>query len=1251
MDLIESQPVSESTSFNQQSPATPSQLTNRHTQNSSPQSSSLRATLANSSQFVHTDQPNSLTLKVTHINLARRHAAASALISNHSNLRNILVSINEPPFNNSRVRCLNNFQYLTNSKVSSEKIGAVIAGSGPNISVCQISDLSNINCSVAEIAFNSFNFIMISIYMPPSIEICQSLGHLTQVLDRFRARPVLICSDTNARNPSWLDREINERGRILDEFVHLNQLVILNEDSAFTYTGSAGCSLIDLMMCNSQMLRHLSGCSTVTNPPSLSDHHYVKTTITISTDLRPIKFQNSTRKFSTRNADWKSFQKTLLDLLGESHLDPNCCSKASADEFLNNFYEILFSVCHQYLKRVKPGVLGDSPWFDEECRASKKKVSKALHRLQDATTDLKKVHYNSLYHQARMEHKLLIRDKKLASWQQYCNNVSKQTMFECLKIVRSPPKSTLSTITKPNGEITTGHSDTLNALLDAHFPCNPQHLKSHNPPPLDFYQTCEIQSTTELEIETNIRKLKRKGAPGQDGITGEIIKNNSPILSVLLSSFFNSLFLIGYFPDRWKTGVACFIPKQNSQPGTVKSSRPITLLDNLGKLLEKSINERLVDFLFRNAKMSLRQYGFVRQRSTEDAVCDLLEHIRSNRARKRFTVVIALDIAAAFDSADWSLIVDTLKKLSVPQYLVNILASYLHNRHIKTTNQLIQKRPLTQGCPQGSCLGPTLWNVLINEMLTAPLLLGKHAQAFADDMIICLSSERLDEAFVRECESTIKATYDFGSKLKLKFNQSKTQVMIFSPKKNSASPLVELQVSGNTIESTGKLLYLGVLLDNQLTFKEHLKNKIIRANTQLNLLRRIAAQNYGLTAEITKILYKTVIEPSLTYCSPAFAHRLTVKAFVKSLRSIQRKCCLTISRAFATSRTETVIAVTGLLPIDYVIKAKEELRRVKQTGAFGDQGVEREKHWLSKTPIWEFKPVNQIEEQGDTEFQCIAYTDGSKSDLGTGYGGVVYTTDGKIEFSDKLDEHCTVYQAELLAIRKAIELCIENGQRDTKVLICTDSKSSLQSIGNTARQYWLAAEIRTLVERLRNELNTEAFLMWVPAHAGILGNEEADELAKRGGELGQIEVHLNRSIGTVSAEILRNHRFDWNISALSAVSEWSSRFVSLNLSTGLLNRYSTQFFTGHGLFNSHRHKLGLAESAACSLCGEPADTPLHALLWCPALQPSRAHTLHQIGIRELKDLRVLQDANTHPLFLQFCKNHHEQKKRNIFATH
>lgn len=100
-----------------------------------------------------------------------------------------------------------------------------------------------------------------------------SLEQLGQIIEQYRSKPILICSDTNVRNMAWNDRLTNDRGRKLEEFLHSNRLIVASEDQDPTFAAATpGELLIDLIICNSLMHWCLGRCRTLADTETLLDH-------------------------------------------------------------------------------------------------------------------------------------------------------------------------------------------------------------------------------------------------------------------------------------------------------------------------------------------------------------------------------------------------------------------------------------------------------------------------------------------------------------------------------------------------------------------------------------------------------------------------------------------------------------------------------------------------------------------------------------------------------------------------------------------------------------------------------------------------------------------------------------------------------------------------------------------------------------------------------------------------------------------
>lgn len=157
------------------------------------------------------------------------------------------------------------------------------------------------------------------------------------------------------------------------------------------------------------------------------------------------------------------------------------------------------------------------------------------------------------------------------------------------------------------------------------------------------------------------------------------------------------------FPRIWKEASVVLIWK-GKEEREASSYRPICLLNTFEKLLEA------------NGGLSENQFRFRKGLSTIQAVEKVIAHVKETRAR--WVVMLALDVRNAFNSASWEIIMKKLEARNISQYLINIVDSYLSNRSIKIGKGKIKTE---KGVPQDSVLGPTLWNILYDDVLSLQL--------------------------------------------------------------------------------------------------------------------------------------------------------------------------------------------------------------------------------------------------------------------------------------------------------------------------------------------------------------------------------------------------------------------------------------------------------------------------------------------------------------------------------------------------
>jgi hypothetical protein len=225
---------------------------------------------------------------------------------------------------------------------------------------------------------------------------------------------------------------------------------------------------------------------------------------------------------------------------------------------------------------------------------------------------------------------------------------------------------------------------------------------------------------------------------------------------------YNKCYAEGCFPSNWKIGKLVLIPKPGKPLDSPSAYRPICLLDGCGKLFEKLITNKLREHhLVGDHEISDNQFGFRSDRSTIGALERLKSYVQAATAghhvHHKLVGMLTLDVRNAFNSAPWEVIVEAAKSREVPPELLSILEDYLSNRVVLVSSRSGSSdfaHNMSCGVPQGSVLGPDLWNLMYDGLLKIKMPEGVHLLAFADDVAVLAThqipfvlEEKLEEAY------------------------------------------------------------------------------------------------------------------------------------------------------------------------------------------------------------------------------------------------------------------------------------------------------------------------------------------------------------------------------------------------------------------------------------------------------------------------------------------------------------------------
>ena len=388
------------------------------------------------------------------------------------------------------------------------------------------------------------------------------------------------------------------------------------------------------------------------------------------------------------------------------------------------------------------------------------------------------------------------------------------------------------------------------------------------------------------QINTNCSK-------GLDDIEMKFLKTSASVIVNHVCNIINLSFKHGIYPDVWKLSKVVPLFKKGSILD-MNNYRPISLLSSLSKVTEKHVHSNLLQYFETNKLLSPNQSGFRPKHSTQTILTKITSHWLQSIDQRKLIGCVTIDLSKAFDLLNIDILLCKLKNYGCDQICINWFRSYLMQRKLKVKIQdcLSSERVISLGVPQGSILGPLIFSIFINDL---PLYM-KHCytEMYADDTTIYVIDKNV-ESIEAKLSIDLKHLESWFNMNHLIVNTSKTNAMLIcsSQKRQKLSKtIINVNLFGKSISNVDSIKILGLTIDQNLSWKNHILNLAKTVSGLTGLLYRIRAY---LPKDTMLLFYKSCIMSQLDYCLNIWGH--APKSYVDILLKLQKRAIRIITNA------------------------------------------------------------------------------------------------------------------------------------------------------------------------------------------------------------------------------------------------------------------------------------------------------------------------------------------------------------------